>query len=184
MAGIYNRLDQDPAFELAQDYMNNGIYQYTLFRPAVMPVGVSQAPNLQPVQNQSFHGPLAGRRVTQESFLQGRGHTLSKAPGNDVIYLPQSVFSTDPKAIPDCSNVSMMAQHSRLKSSCSGVREMDTSQYALSPGKWQGDYAGVNSIVQTNLQTRMGPVYNPHALANCAQNYGSAAPQRKLQRYM
>jgi hypothetical protein len=182
MAGYYNRWSQDGAYVHGRDELDQGQYDYTLYRNAVMRGGVAEAPFMMPVQNVDFYGPLAGNRVTKESFLQGRGSTLSRDPQNEVLYLPSSLF-TQPPVKSSCDRVDMLPMFTRLKPSCNGLTETDVTQYWFSPGKYADGYQGYNSVVYSNMQTRVGPDYAPNLYRQCQGNYASYAPTRSFDRY-
>lgn len=181
MAGIHNRVWEDGCANAQQDKWNDGIYDYVLWRPAVMR-GVEEAHFMAPAQNVDFYGPLAGNRVTKESFLQGRGTTLSKCPDCEVNYLPASLFN-QPPVKQQCDRVDLLPMFTRVKPTCNGLRETDTTQYSFSAEKYRGDYAGINAVVYSNLQTRVGPDYAPNTYRECSANYASYLPTRSFAYY-
>lgn len=185
MSGYHSRFDSDPNYIESQEELSSRQNNYVMYHPAVMRGDNNhKVPFLTQASNIDFYGPLTSKRIHQESFLQGRGHTLSKSPGNQVTYLPESVFqknlglARDPK-----DRIDMLPLFTRVKPTCNGMRESDTSVFSLFPGKWQGDYSGVNSVNSTLLQTRMGPNYNPYRNLQGATNYGSYAPTRSYAPY-
>jgi hypothetical protein len=135
--------------------------------------GFFKAPLLSPVQNVDFYGPKSGNLITKESFLQGRGQTLSKCPYNEVISLPNSLFFDTPNnSPPPCERVDMLPSFTRLNPVCNGIRETDITQYFYSPEKFQKGYTGFNSVVCTNQQNRLLQPNN-HADSLSNSNYGS-----------
>ena len=182
MAGIYNKVTFDSGYERGRDIIDEGLNDYTLYRGAVMRQNVTQAPFMTAGQGTDFFGPLTGNRVTKESFLQGRGQTLSKSPDNEVTYLPESLFN-QPMIQSKCDRVDLMPLFTRVKPTCNGLRETDVTAYRFSAGKFQDGYLGYNNVVYSNLQTRVGPDYMPGLYRPCAQNYASMEPTRSFARY-
>ena len=182
-SGFYDRVTLDSGFEKGRDVIDQGTYDYTLYRGAVMRANRVEAPMMTPAQNTDFYGPLAGNRVTRESFMQGRGHTLSKGPENEVFYLPESLFNRPANVQSQCDRVDLEPMFTRVKPSCNGLKETDTFAYSLMPGKFENGYMGYNSVVYTNLQPRVGPDTAKYSYSNCAQNYASYGPSRSFDRY-
>jgi hypothetical protein len=182
MAGFYDRSTLDSGYERGRDIIDEGVYDYNLYRAAAMRQNLTQAPFMSPAQNVDFYGPLVGNRVTKESFLQGRGHTLSKSPDNEVNYLPESLFN-QPQIKSQCDRVDLLPMFTRVKPTCNGLRETNVTQYSFSPEHFQNGYLGYNNVVYSNLQTRVGPDYLPNQFSPCAQNYASMAPTRSFDRY-
>jgi hypothetical protein len=92
MAGYFDRVQSDACHQRFEDHINHGVNQYNLNLNANYRVNLNQAMPLSQGKQPSFYGPLRGRRVTQESFLQGRGHTLSDCPDFGVRWLPETLF--------------------------------------------------------------------------------------------
>lgn len=183
MAGYNSRVTLDSGYEKGRDMIDQGTYDYTLYRGAVMRANRVEAPLMSPVQNVDFYGPLAGNRVTRESFIMGRGHTLSKGPDNEVYYLPESLFNRPANVKSQCDRVDMEPMFTRVKPSCNGIKETDIFAYSLMPGHFENGYLGYNSVVYTNLQPRIGPDTSKYTYPSCAQNYASYAPSRSFDRY-
>lgn len=123
MSGFYDKSTLDGCWNKAKDNIDNQVYDYTLWRPAVMRPR-AEAGLMTPVQNVDFYGPLAGNRVTKESFMQGRGTTLSKCPDCEVNYLPESLFN-QPPIKSQCDRVDLLPMFTRVKPTCNGLRETD-----------------------------------------------------------
>ena len=183
MAGYYNRWSQDGAYEKGRDELDQNSYDYVLNRDAVMRQNRIHAPFMTPVQNVDFYGPLAGNRVTKESFITGRGHTLNRDPLNQVVYLPVSVFNEPQRIQSTCDRIDLQPQFTRVKPTCNGLRETEVTQYSFMPGHFQDGYIGYNNVVYSNLQTRVGPDYAPNAYRACQANYASYKPTRSFDRY-
>jgi len=173
----------DSAYEQGRDVVDQGYSDYVLQRNAVMRSNRTEAPLMTPVQNVDFYGPLAGNRVTRESFLMGRGHTLSKGPSNEVYYLPTALFNRPANIQSQCDRVDLEPMFTRVKPSCNGIKETDIFAYSLMPGHWADGYMGYNSVVGTFLQPKVGPDTAKYNYPECAQNYASYAPSRSFARY-
>lgn len=181
MSGFYNRVTLDSGYEKGRDYVDQSTYDYVLNRHAVMRNRL-EAPLMAPAQNVDFYGPLTGSRVTRESFLMGRGHTLSKGPDNEVYYLPGSIFPAHENKS-SCDRVDLEPLFTRVKPSCNGIKETDTFAYNLMPGKFENGYLGYNNVVPSNLQTRLGPDTSKYSYPACAANYASYEASRSFARY-
>ncbi len=159
MAGYFSSWFYDPAYQLYEAAQDRAHYDYTADLSAHMrPQQKCQFLGLG--RTCDFFGPLRGNRLTRESFLQGRGHTLSEAPECGVIRLPASLFPAAPARsedaqMPACQNTSLQAQYTRQPRSCNGLTEVDYSPYTLFPGKYFPGYAGYDAVVGTNVQSRI-----------------------------
>jgi hypothetical protein len=182
MSGYYDKSTLDGCWDKAKNNIDNQVYDYTLYRPAVMRINRIEAPFMMPAQNVDFYGPLAGNRVTKESFLMGRGATLSKCPDCEVNYLPSSLFN-QPPVKSQCDRVDLLPMFTRVKPTCNGLKQTDVSEYAFSAGAYAGDYAGINAVTYSNLQTRVGPDYAPNKYEKCRETYASYAPSRDFSKY-
>lgn len=193
MSGFYNSLRFDTCNNDQQAYVDSAISDYNLnlaayWRPqegvpALTAVGVSP----------SFFGPIRGALTTQESFLQGRGQSLSACAQCEVRYLPESLFTPPPtSATPTvkCFRTDLEPQYTKYKKSCNGLQDMDTSILWMMPGAYQKGYSGPNNGVGGNLQTRMGmtdPNLQVMAEAQgggpCRANYGTYGSGRSFAPY-
>jgi len=167
----------------AEDIDNNQSYDYVMYRDAVMRKNTTQAPMLSAGYQPSFYGPLTGNRVTRESFLQGRGHTSSKCPDCEVVYLPASLFP-DKNVVTPCERVDMQPMYTRVPKSCNSISEVDTFAYQLMPGHYMEGYQGMNSVTSTHIQTRVPPEQPQPGYKPCATNYGSYAKSDRFKPYM
>lgn len=183
MSGYYDRVTLDSGWEKGRDMIDQGSYDYVLNRAAVMRGNDVKAPFLTPAAGIDFYGPLAGNRVTRESFIMGRGQTLSKSPDNEVTYLPVSLFDRPADVKQKCDRVDLEPMFTRVHPSCNGIKETDIFAYSLMPGHFADGYLGYNSVVYTNLQPRIGPDTAKYSYPACAQNYASYAPSRSFDRY-
>ena len=181
-AGFYNRVSMDSGYEKGRDVIDQGAYDYNLYRGAVMRSNRVEAPFMTQAQNVDFYGPLTGNRVTKESFIQGRGHTLSRGPDNEVFYLPGSLFP-QVQIKSQCDRVDLEPMFTRVKPSCNGIKETDTFAYSLMPGHFEDGYLGYNNVVFSNLQTKVGPDTARYTYPECSANYASYAPSRSFERY-
>lgn len=152
--------------QIAEYHMN----PYSVYRQGQVPsVNAGLGVNI------DFYGPKRGSLVTQESFLQGRGQSLSNSPSCDVVYLPESLFPT-PNAynrMSSCYGADLEPGQTRSLKTCDSLSEVDNTKYTMFPGAWNGNYAGWNNgIPGSNLQTRMVPEDMNHS--GCLKtNYGS-----------
>ena len=157
MSGYYDRVTLDSGWEKGRDLIDSRSYDYVLNRNAVMRQNQVKAPFMMPVQNVDMYGPLAGNRVTQESFIMGRGHTLSKDPTSEVTYLPMSLFNKPAEVKSECDRIDLLPTFTRLKPSCNGLKETEVTQYSYMPGHFQDGYLGYSNVVYSNLQSRTNP---------------------------
>jgi hypothetical protein len=169
MAGFYDKVTLDSGYEKGRDVIDRA--------------NRVEAPLMTPVQNVDFYGPLVGNRVTRESFMQGRGHTLSKGADNEVYYLPEALFNRPPVIQSQCDRVDLEPMFTRVKPSCNGLKETDITAFSLMPGHFENGYLGYNNVVYSNLQTRIGPETSKYSYPQCAENYGSYEPSRSFARY-
>jgi len=187
MAGFYNRLGFDSCNEDFETYRQQSVNDYVLnlnasYRqgaPPVMPLSITGQP--------SFWGPLRGSLVTQESFLQGRGQTLANCPDCDVRWLPETLFParTAHNQLPSCEKTDLEPLQTRMRKSCNGLEETDTSQFWMMPGAYQVGYTGPS---MGGLQTRQAPddvtiKAGAEAYGTCRQNYGSYGAARSFAPY-
>jgi len=191
MAGYYNSLKFDSCnndfqaynYQRINDYQMDLAANYRVGQPPVFPLQVGVQP--------TFWGPLRGSLVTQESFMQGRGQTLAECPDCDVIWLPESLFpaQTQHSAARECQRSDLEPEYTRMKKSCNGLEETDTTPYTMLPGAWQVGYSGPDSGIGSNMQTRMAPYDSAGLMGNgseyygCKANYGSFGSGRNLQPY-
>ena len=182
MSGFYSKVTFDGGYERGRDIIDDGSYDYVLNRNAVMRQGQLKANFSAPAQGIDFYGPLASSRVTRESFIQGRGHTLSRDPDAEVTYLPMSLFN-QPPLHSSCDRIDMLPQFTRVKPTCNGLRETIITPFAFSPGHFENGYLGFNNVVYSNLQSRIGPDYYPNQYRMCGQNYASYSPTRSFDKY-
>ena len=183
MAGYYDELHLDSCYELYQDRVNNGTYGYTMDRKPVMRENVTQAPLLRTGGLPDFYGPNVGKRIAQESILQGRGHCLNKCTECDVVYLPESLFPKHKSIQSTCDRVDMEPLYTRVPKACNGLMETDVSVYRFMPGSYKRGYQGYSAVVDTHIQTQMPPPDTRKPLHPCAQSYSTYGPQWDLRPY-
>lgn len=157
MSTVYDRISMSNPREQVRQSMDALNQDYVMNRNSWMRPNVEQPTNFTYAQNIDFHGPLSGNRVTQESYMQGRGRVLSKNPASDVTVLPASVFPERTPLIPVCERVDLLPMSTRVKPTCNGIREAVTTNYALMPEFYQGTYMGFSSSMPVFAQTRMLP---------------------------
>jgi len=190
MAGFYNTLKFDSCandFETfrqaaSADYQLNLNANYRTHEPPIMPLSVVGQP--------SFWGPLAGSNVTKESFLQGRGQTLADCPDCEVTWLPETLFpvNTQHNQMPLCERTDLEPLQTRMKRSCNGLEETDTSQYWMMPSEYQPQFMGMGNAVSGNLQTRLAPsdttmAQGAQSMGSCRANYGIYGSSRSFAPY-
>jgi hypothetical protein len=190
MAGYYNSLKFDTAYADAQVYEDQTIGDYVLNLKASYRQGETPALPAGVVGQPTFYGPMRGSLVTQESFLQGRGQTLCRGPDCDVLWLPESLFpaQTTYNQQPTCERTDLEPLQTRMKRSCNGLEETDTSEYWMMPGAFQTGYSGPYFGIGGNLQTRSAPVdgtiaQGAESYGNCRQNYGTYGNSRSFAPY-
>lgn len=182
MSGYYDNIFYDSSNELYRDNLQAQTTNYVMNKSYWMR-DTKQVPLLGPVQNVDFYGPLVGRRVTQESFLQGRGGTLSKNPACEIVMLPEKLFPNTPYRPPSCERVDLQPLMPRVKPTCNGLRETDMFPFYQMPENFKPGYLGMKTVVDTNLPTRMPPLTNPNSIPACAESYASYAPSYDMRPY-
>lgn len=187
MAGYYNNLWSDPCFQQYDDQLNQGINDYQLTLNAHYRTNMNQAMPLSTGRQPDTYGPLRGRRVTQESFLQGRGQALSDCPDCGVRWLPETLFPQNSGVQSQCQRTDIQPLYTKVPKSCNGLQETDITQYSFMPGAWQRGYTGYNAVVDTNLQSRQAPqpmgVQNGGESYGGRQNYGTFGSGRPFSKY-
>lgn len=152
MAGFYDRLYFDPCHRQFEDYTNARTNSRQLNLAANYRTNLDQAHALSLGKNPDFYGPLRGRRTTQESFLQGRGQSLSDCPDCGVRWLPETLFpesgSTNARA--QCQRTDLEPLYTRQPKSCNGLEETDVSAYWMMPSAYQTGYTGLKPVVTAN----------------------------------
>ncbi len=159
-AGFYDRTRQDLCW---RDYISGvdmQIQNYTLNPLAAMRENTS-APKISSLSfgtTPSFYGPLAGSKVTQDSYITGRARVESKCGECQTVRLPDDLFPTDKESDsgPCCYSTIMQPIYSRQPKSCFSASETITYPWTLFPEANQKNFAGVDAVVDTNLQTRFG----------------------------
>lgn len=188
MAGYHNSLKFDlssresDAYVSQQqnDYVMNLAAAYRVGKPRPMPLSVGSQPD--------FWGPLRGNKVTQDSFLSGRGQPLSKGPECDVRWMPESIFPmSSGESTDQCQRTDLEPMQTRLPKSCNGLSSTDTTAYWMMPSAWQKGYTGFRAVVDTNMQTRQPPPIGARdggeSYGACAKNYGSYSSGGDFSRY-
>lgn len=93
-------------------------------------------------------GQYAGSpRVTQDSYMSGRGAISSNCPAGGVNFLPASIFPpTAPVAADACQNTTLQSLSTRVPRSCACISEVVNQRMTLPESKQQG-YQGLGSVV-------------------------------------
>lgn len=94
---------------------------------------------------------FAPRKITQESFLQGRGQVSSNpgCKGSSLVYLPEEVFAPGQDTAP--RDMHLFAHPTVVPRSCSSLTELDIID-RMKPRKHA--YQGRTSALQDALQAR------------------------------
>jgi hypothetical protein len=187
MSGFYNSLRFDSAYQDFQVYRDQSENDYVLNLNAhyrqgekpIMPLSIAGQP--------TFWGPLRGSLVTQESFLQGRGQTLANCPDCDVVYLPETLFpaNTAHNQLPRCQATDLEPLQSRMKKSCNGLDETDTSMFWMMPSNFQVGYSGPSLA---GMQSRVPPIsgqitQGSESYGTCSGSYGVYGNSRSFAPY-
>jgi len=184
MAGFHNKVEDDACYIQYNEQVSQKINDYTLDRNAQMrgQKAAFSARGRQP----DFYGPLGGARVTKESYLQGRGHIQSECPNCQVTYLPETLFSNGKEMQANGATECLLEPfYQRMPRNCNSLSETDVSSYHFMPGHWQRGYTGYNSVVDTQLNTRLGLSSEcPASQAlKIPTNYGTYGSGRDFGRY-
>ena len=188
MAGYFGSTEYDSSTQLFEDHVNHGVAQYNLNLQAHYRPSMDRAISLSQGKQPSTYGPLRGRRVTQESFLQGRGQSLADCPECDVRWLPESLFpAQSASAQASCERTDIQPLYTRVPKSCNGIMETDITQYAFMPSAFQKGYTGYTAVEGTHIQSRQAPFDSSVAQGaesyGCRQNYGTFGSGRSFKRY-
>jgi len=149
----YNTLKSDTCDKQYDDLVNEDTYLYNSFLPTVWrPDTVVVQPMMRGSQP-DFYGPIAGRRVTQESYLRGYGNILSKCPDAGINYLPPDLFNDQTLALGTnvCTQTLLEPTYVQYKKSCDSISNADIGQLTT----------GVPRNPETNTA---GLVYRPFQL--------------------
>lgn len=183
---MYNRLRDDTCSSPQQDKRNTDVSNYNMYSKNFMSPNHDVATYLAEGNSPDFFGPLSNSNnnlILKESFLQGRGHTISKCPTGNVVRLPSTLFSDLNKDKPSTLRVDLQSESTKLKKSCNGLAETVVTPYHFMPGRFEPGYQGLAPIEYTALHTRLPPVI-PYNLPNpCATSYGNYQSTRSFARY-
>lgn len=189
MSGYHNSLRFDDCNKVSDMYQSDSQNDYTLNVAANYHTSADRPFPLSQGGQPDFWGPLRGIKVTQESFLQGRGQTLADCPDCDVRWLPESVFptATQHSAPRSCQRTDLQPLFTRVPKVCNGLDETDISAYWMMPSAYQVGYAGYKAVVDTQLQTRQADpdasVKNGGETYGCRKTYGTYGSGRDFSRY-
>jgi len=123
----YNTLKSDTCEKQYEDQVNEDTYLYNSFLPSVWRPDMTVVAPMMRGSQPSFYGPLAGKRVTMESYLQGRGNILSKCPDAGVNYLPPDLFN-DPAlqmGASVCTQTVLEPTYVQYKKACDSISNAD-----------------------------------------------------------
>lgn len=85
-------------------------------------------------------------KVTQESFLQGRGQVAAgrECFASDLKFLPKDVFPDDSNKKPKCRDMTLFPQNTISRRSCGSISEVDMlTRIRPLPGQYQGAFVPV-----------------------------------------
>lgn len=182
MAGFHNNAQNDSCYIAFQEKVNESVVDRQLNVAAVMrSSGKCNAAGNAPCD---FYAPLRGRKVTQESYMQGRGQILSDCPDGDAIALPAALFPSHPKLQPNQQyDVSMQPTNTRWPKSCNSVSESNMSVFRGMPGAYQRGYQGAASLAGTHLDSRLGLGAIVPPKNECHRSYGTYGSGRSFAQY-
>jgi hypothetical protein len=155
MSGYYDNVKYDLCSRQYESALNDAQSDHT-FDVKAWTRATDVAPSLGAGISPDFYGAKRGNRVTQESFMQGRGHTLSDCADCGVIQLPAGVFPNNGKMrAPACERTDLQGEYTKLPRSCNGLTELDTTGYTMFPMHFQTGFLGYDAVVDTVIQTRI-----------------------------
>jgi hypothetical protein len=153
----YNTLKMDTCEKQYEDLVNDQTYQYNSFLPSVWRPDTMVVQPLMRGSQPSFYGPMTGRRVTQESYLQGRGNVLSKCPDAGVNYLPPDLFNDANVPLTSCTSTLLEPTYQQYKKACDSLSNTDVGQLTTGTPKYgQPNTTGLYIQNQINSQVNMG----------------------------
>lgn len=157
MAGFNDRYYYDSCFINSQAQIDNGSVQYNLNMAAALPNSgtLKHAPLLARGSTPSFWGPFDASKARKDSYLTGRVQPLSKCPSTDVVYLPENLFGAGTPNPPSCYSSALEGAYDRQPRSCQSVTEIDVYRYNAFPGAYQKQFAGVGSVANSFVPSRM-----------------------------
>ena len=158
MAGFNDRYYYDSCFINSQAQIDNGSVQYNLNLAAALPNNgtLKHAPLLARGSTPSFWGPFDASKARKDSYLTGRVQPLSKCPSTDVIYLPDTLFGDGGGGGgSSCYQSALEAAYDRQPRSCQSVTEIDVYRYNAFPGAYQKQFAGVGTVANSFVPTRV-----------------------------
>jgi hypothetical protein len=148
------RIETDLCYQQYRDSSNQesaayGMYPAAYTRQGRLPsntTGLSLA-------NPSFTvGYSTPKTIQQESWLQGRGQPLSKCGENEVIQLPNELFSGAKST--ECHRADLQPFNSRDDGHDVAIQEMDQSRWNLFPDGYQKGYQGYNKMNLVGVNSR------------------------------
>jgi hypothetical protein len=162
----YNTLKSDTCDRQYDDMINQDTYAYNSFLPSVW------RPNTMMVQASArgvqpdFYGPMAGNRVTLESYLQGRGNILSKCPDAGVNFIPPQLLN--PAIQPNtCTSTELEPSYVTYKKSCDSISNADIGQLTTgTPRMGQTNTAGVSYMAASQVNSKTNMFSSPYK-SNC-----------------
>lgn len=153
----YNTLKADTCEKQYDEHVNDQTYLYNSFLPSVFRPNTVAAQPMMRVSQPDFYGPMTGRRVTMESYLQGRGNILSKCPDAGVNYLPPSLFADPNIQSNTCTSTSLEPTYQQYKKACDSLANADIGTLNTGlPRYGQPNTTGLFIQGQINSNVNMG----------------------------
>lgn len=121
----YNTLKSDTCDKQYDEQVNDQTYQYNSFLPSVWRPNMAQAQPMMRVSQPNFYGPMTGRRITLESYLQGRGNILSKCPDAGVNYIPPDLTNDTNLQLNTCTATALEPTYQQYKKACDSLSNAD-----------------------------------------------------------
>lgn len=153
----YNTLKSDTCEKQYDEQVNDHTYLYNSFLPSVWRPNMTIAQPAQRASLPDFYGPMTGRRVTMESYMQGRGNVLSKCPSAGVNYLPPELFNDPHMQSNTCTSTAMEPTFTQYKRACDSLSNADIGTLTTgTPRYYQPNSVGLFLNGQINSGVNLG----------------------------
>jgi hypothetical protein len=171
-----NQVKYDSCVERGDNETNRATSDYIMNVKAVTRSDVSPTAAFGLAQGRDFYGAFDASRAKKESFLQGRGQPVSNCAECEVITLPESLFPTtfeETRPAGSCINMDLERMMTSSNKSANSLSEAEVWEYTSLPGAYQKGYTGYNSVVNTNMQTRMMSLAPPKSSCGRPLSYAT-----------
>lgn len=141
------RAYDDACAQRTQESLQSGAAEYTFNRAYWMregrkrcyPAGLGQVCTTPgPLDNTTY-----GRQVSRDSYLSGRGQTLSNCPECQVRWLPEELFRPTESTEGPNPPSDELTPLTRQPKGCSSAAEVETTAYAFMPRYYHDDTASM-----------------------------------------